>query len=102
MSWVFRIAILTLIVALPLVALGCEAKGTAQVRGQVVEVVGRNFSELETLRIRDEEGREFIFETEGFVGFTPSHVKEHQFLGQSLLITYVEKGDRLIAVSLED
>ncbi len=102
MSYVFHIALLALMASLPLVAIGCEARGTAQVRGQVVEVVARNFSELETLRIRDEQDREFIFETEGFVGFTPSHVKEHQFMGQSLLVTYVRKGDRLIAVGLED
>ena len=82
---------------------GCSnGPGELQVRGQVVEVVPRNFSELELLRIRDESGREYEFETEGFVGFTPSHVREHQLLGQSLLVTYLKRGERLIAVRLED
>ena len=83
--------------------LGCgDGEGTWQVRGQVVEVVARNFSELESLRIRDEQGREYRFTTEGFVGFTPSHVREHQLLGQSLLVTYRKQGDILVAVALAD
>lgn len=73
-----------------------------QVRGQVIEVVARNFTELASLRIRDAAGQEYAFTTEGFTGFTPSHVKEHQLLGQSLLVTYVERGDTLVAVRLED
>ncbi len=75
---------------------------TQQVRGQVLEVVARNFTELASLRIRDAAGQEYAFTTEGFIGFTPSHVKEHQLLGQSLLVTYVERGDTLVAVLLED
>ncbi len=81
---------------------GCNTDGALQVRGQVVEVVPRSFSELELLRIRDDEGRLYAFETEGFVGFTPSHIREHQFLGQTLLVTYEKRGDRLVATSLED
>ena len=82
---------------------GCgDDDDTRQVRGQVIEVVPRSFSELETLRIRDAEGREYRFVTEGFVGFTPSHVKEHQLLGQSLLVSYVKRGDTLVAVRLAD
>ena len=83
-------------------AAGCGTDGAPQVRGQVVEVVPRNFSELALLKIRDEEGRLYTFETEGFVGFTPSHVREHQFLGQTLLVTYEKRGDVLVAISLED
>ncbi len=71
-------------------------------RGQVIAVTARSFSELESLIIRDENGREYAFETEGFVGFTPSHVREHQLLGLSLLVTYIERGDRKIAVGLAD
>ena len=92
---------LPLILASVLLA-GCRPEGELRVRGQVLEVVSRNFSELEALRIRDAEGREYAFETEGFVGFTPSHVKEHQLLGQSLLVTYEKKGDTLFIIRLED
>jgi len=92
-----------LIVAMPLLlGAGCDADSPNQVRGQVIEAVPRNFSELELLRIRDDRGREYVFETEGFIGFTPSHVREHQLFGQSLLVTYEKRGEVLIAIRLED
>ena len=80
----------------------CSDGETRQVRGQVIEVSARNFAELETLQIRDAAGREYRFATEGFIGFTPSHVREHQLLGQSLLVTYEKRGDELIAIALAD
>ena len=85
-----------------LLAAGCETAGALQVRGQVVEVVPRSFSEVESLTIRDDEERLYTFETEGFVGFTPSHVREHQILGQTLLVTYEKRGNVLVAIRLED
>ena len=99
-----RLLIAVILVAVGIVlGLGCDREGVQfQVRGQVVEVVSRNFSELESLRIRDQGGKEYVFETEGFIGFTPSHVREHQLLGQSILVTYEERGARLVAVFLED
>ena len=80
----------------------CGDGETRQVRGQVIEVSARNFAELETLRIQDAAGREYRFATEGFIGFTPSHVREHQLLGQSLLVTYEKRGDELVAIALAD
>lgn len=101
------LATASLVVAISLLlGTGCDTGGSdqvrGQVRGQVVEAVPRNFSELEVLRIRDDEGREYEFKTEGFIGFTPSHVREHQLFGQSLLVTYEKRGEVLIAVKLED
>jgi hypothetical protein len=79
-----------------------DATGAKQVRGQIVEVVARNIAEIELLTIRDNTGREYTFTTEGAVEFTPSHLKEHQLLGQSALIKYVEQGGRLVAVEIGD
>ena len=93
---------LLLLLAALLSLAACGDGETWQVRGQVIEVSARNFAELETLRIRDDAGREYRFTTEGFVGFTPSHVREHQLLGQSLLVTYEKRGDELVAVALAD
>ena len=73
-----------------------------QVRGRILEVVGRNITEIETLRILDEMGKEWAFTTEEFVGFTPSHLQEHQLFGQTILVSYVEKNGRLVAVNLSD
>ena len=93
---------LLLLLAALLSLAACGDGETWQVRGQVIEVSARNFAELETLGIRDAAGREYRFTTEGFVGFTPSHVREHQLLGQSLLVTYEKRGDKLVAVALAD
>ena len=93
------------VAVLLLLLLGVAACGggeVRQVRGQVVAVTARDFAEVESLRIRDDEGREYRFVTEGFVGFTPSHIREHQLLGQSLLVSYERRGEELVAVALED
>ena len=69
----------------------------------VVEVVGRSITELDSLRIRDEAGKEWTFASdEGFVGFTPSHLREHQLMGATVVVTYVRQGDTLVAVDVGD
>ena len=96
------------LVALFIGAVACDEAsggpddGLRQVRGQVVEVVPRSITEVETLRVRDEDGREYVFATEGFVGFTPSHLREHSLFGQTVLVTYREEDGRLVAVRTED
>ena len=82
---------------------GDTSPGTMeQVRGMIVEVVPRNITEIETLRVRDSEGKEWVFVTEGDVGISPSHVKEHQLFGQPVLVSYVKKGNDLVALDVED
>ena len=98
------------VVALALLAMpGCGGSGATagpeipqQVQGQVVEVIGRSIIEVETLRLRDADGRMWTFTTKGPVGFTPSHLREHQVLGQPVIVSYVAKGDVLVAVEVTD
>ena len=78
------------------------APAGATVRGHVVEVVGRSIVEVETLRLRDTGGKTWTFTTEGFIGFSPAHLREHQLFGQTVLVTYVEKQGRLVAVNAVD
>jgi hypothetical protein len=73
-----------------------------QVKGHVSEVIGRNIIEVETLPIRDSTGKDWTFTTEGFVGFTPSHIRQHQLFGESVLVSYVEKGGKLVAVQVAE
>ena len=49
-----------------------------QVIGLIVEVVDRDIDEVETLRIRDRGGKTWTFITEGYAGFSPAHLREHQ------------------------
>ena len=81
---------------------GGPSTNTRQVRGQIIEVAARSIGEVETLRVRDEAGQEYVFATEGFIGFTPSHLLEHRLLGQTVLVTYREENGRLIAIRAED
>jgi hypothetical protein len=76
--------------------------GEMQIRGMVLEVVARNITEVETLRLLGEDDREYRFTSEGFVGFSPSHLREHQLFGQPVIVSYVQKGEQLVAVAITD
>ena len=107
-----RVFIAAAVLTLFALAAGCQSGpigtdggpdgGLQQVRGHVVEVVARSITEVETLRVRGEDGREYVFATEGFIGFTPAHLREHSLFGQTVLVTYREDGGRLVAVRTED
>lgn len=99
--------IVVLSAALAFVTAGClgqsQDEPREQVRGHVVDVVIRSITEVESLRIRDDAGKIWDFKgAQGFIGFTPSHVKEHQLQGLSVLVSYVQEGDALMAVHLAD
>ena len=80
-----------------------RAEPEGQVRGLVLDVVNRSITELETLRIRDEAGEIWSFTgAEGFIGITPSHLREHQLTSSSVLVTYVRRGDTLVALDIGD
>ena len=79
-----------------------EPRLTQEVRGHVVQVVPRNISEFETLHIKSETQKYYEFTSQGFTGFTPSHIKEHQLFGQTLLVKYINKNGNLMAIALED
>ena len=79
-----------------------EPDSPRQVRGLIVLVTPRSLTELETLQIRDGDGKVWTFTTAGPVEVTPSHLREHQLLGQSVVVTYVAKGNVLVAVKIED
>jgi hypothetical protein len=106
-AWSFVFGLSSIVVLA--LALGCgsggaaaEPEATGQVRGQVVDVVARNITEVETLRVRDESGQVWTFTTERFAGFTPSHLREHQLFGQPVLVSYFEKDGQLVALNITD
>ena len=73
-----------------------------QVRGHILEVVARNITEIERVSIRDQDGRRWTFTTEGYTGMTPAHLREHQLFGQQVVVSYIEREDRLVAVNIGD
>lgn len=101
------LAFLALTVVLVLACGGNSATATAepggQVRGLVVEAVNRSINEVETLAIRDDAGNMWIFRgAAGYIGITPSHLREHQLMGESVLVTYVREGETLVALDIGD
>ena len=72
------------------------------VRGVVVEAVDRDLAEIETLRIRDGDGRLWTFTTTGPLEKNGAHLRLHQVLGQTIEVRYEERGERLVATSLRD
>lgn len=75
---------------------------TGQVTGLVLEVVGRNIVEIETLRVRDADEKVWTFTAEGPLAFSPSHLREHQLFGQAVVVSYVRRGGSLVAIEIND
>ena len=70
--------------------------------GRVTNIIPRNISEIQTLEIQTDDQQIYKFETTGFTGFTPSHIKEHQVTGQSIKVYYERSGNDLIALEITD
>ena len=80
----------------------CDPPDPGVVRGTVVEALDRNIAEIETLRIRDGQGRVWTFTTTGALEKNGAHLRLHQVLGQTIEVTYEERDGRLIATGLWD
>ena len=93
---------LTLAAAVLFIAVACGGGGEKVVTGLVVEAVERNLAEIELLRVRDGAGRVWEFSTDGSVGISAAHLRQHQVLGEKVTVTYKEKDGRLIAVDVRD
>jgi hypothetical protein len=87
--------------AILLIGLACGG-GDKTVTGLVIEAVERDLVEIELLRIRDSDGKVWEFSTDGPVGISASHLRQHQVLGESVVVTYREYRGSLIATDVRD
>ena len=87
--------------AVLLVAVACGG-GEKTVTGIVLEAVERDLVEIELLRVRDVDGRVFEFTTKGPVGINAAHLRQHQVLGERIVVTYTEENGSLIATDVSD
>ena len=78
----------------------CDEPGV--IRGAVVEAVDRDLAEIETLRIRDGDGRIWTFTTGGPLEKNGAHLRLHQVLGETIEVRYEEKDGQLLATGLRD
>ena len=91
--------------ALCLCLIACGgARDTAEdsVRGVIVEVTDRNLAEIESLTIRDDDGREWNFTTAEALEKNGAHLRLHQVLGQTIEVRYEERAGGLVAIGLRD
>ncbi len=94
-------AVATPLATLLLLLAAC-GNGEQSVQGIITDVQPRSLTELATLTVRDDAGQLWTFETDGPVGFTPSHLREHMLTGQPVVVDYEDKGERLLAVRITD
>jgi hypothetical protein len=87
--------------AVLLVAVACGG-GEKTVTGRVLEAVERDLVEIGLLRVRDADGRIFEFTTKGPVGINAAHLRQHQVLGERVVVTYTEENGSLIATDVRD
>jgi hypothetical protein len=76
--------------------------GEKTVTGMVTDVVERNLSEVELLRVRDRSDNIWEFTTSGNIGMSPAHLKQHQVLGQGVLVAYKTIDGRLVVSKIRD
>ena len=88
--------------AILLIGLACGGGGEKTVTGLVIEAVERDLVGIELLRVRDSGGRVWEFSTEGSVGISASHLRQHQVLGESVIVTYRKYRGNLIATDVRD
>ena len=76
--------------------------GEKTVTGMVTDVVERNSAEVELLRIRDRADNIWEFTTFGDIGMSPAHLKQHQVLGEGVLVVYKTIEGRLVVSEIRD
>ena len=80
----------------------CNSQAPGTVRGVILEAKDRNLAEIETLRLRDGDGRVWTFTTTEALEKNGSHLRLHQVLGQTIEVRYEERDGELIATGLRD
>lgn len=97
-----KMALAVVVVGPLLLIAACGGGGDKEVTGLVLEAVERDLVEIELLRVRDDDGRVWEFSTEGPVGVSAAHLRQHQLAGEKVLVTYREERGLLIAVDVRD
>lgn len=74
-----------------------------EVRGFIKDLHSYSLTELHSLTLEDNQGQMWTFTTtRQFVGFTPSHLREHQALGEPVTVRFREEASGLVIVAIND
>jgi hypothetical protein len=96
-------AILAAVVILP-IAVGCEPT-LRQETGIVVEVDSPALGRVDSFRLLTTEGQMLTFDTTSLQfrpEFPAAHLIEHQVIGDLIVVTYRQDGQRLVVIQLDD
>jgi hypothetical protein len=96
-------AILAAVVLLP-IALGCEPT-LRQETGIVVEVESPALGRVDSFRLLTTGGQVLTFDTSSLAfraEFPAAHLIEHQVIGDLIVVTYRQDGQRLVVTQLDD
>jgi hypothetical protein len=96
-------AILAAVITLPL-ALGCQPT-LRQETGIVVEVESPALGRVDSFRLLTTEGQMLTFDTRSLTfrpEFPAAHLIEHQVIGDLIVVTYRQDGQRLVVTQLDD
>lgn len=96
-----RYLLVTIVMAFALVA-ACTGGDGESVTGEVTDVEARSITEFVSLSVIDKDGKVWEFTGGRFVGFTPSHLREHQALGDPIKVWYVEENGELRVTRIGD
>ena len=89
--------------ALLLIAVACGGdSGEQVVVGRVVDAIARDIVEIESLTVRDADSQIWEFTTNGPVGISVGHLRQHQALGAKIEVTYRKIGGQFIAYDVRD
>ncbi len=105
MGWGPRPWLLAALLALGVVALGCQGQGPGapqQVRGLLINVQASSITQTTGLTVRTDDGRELTFRVDKSVDMTPGHLREHMTLALPVIVSYVQTPGGLLAVRIDD
>jgi len=78
-------------------------KEIKQVSGYVVDVESLSLKQLKSFELIDQNDSKFIFIVQGDLGkFSPSHMREHMLLGESVIVIYRTENGINIVESVND
>ena len=83
-------------------AAACGGDSQGVVRGVIIDVQSTSLTTLESLTLRDDSGKVWTFSAQGPLGFTPSHLREHQTFAHPVTVRYKQTDDGLAAISVSD
>ncbi len=98
----FNIFVLLLVGMVPLLVAAC-GDSVSEMRGLITEVQAASLTEVESFTLQEEgTGKLWTFTAEGFIGFTPSHIRQHMLEGQMVVVRYRDSYGRLVAILVSD